>query len=175
LIVFGASALAQTAGDYQVRCHIFKGRGQLKEAIAACSEAINAWRDGAPNAPRIFYEDRGEVYLLDGQLDLAIADFNKALSVDKRSPSAALGRGKALLAKGDFAAALEDFNRAYEQCDVEWPETLSKRGLAYEALGRHRLAIADFQRALRLKPDLAEARDALSRLGAAPLPWWHFW
>ena len=58
----------------------------------------------------------GRALLTDGELEKALAAFDKALSLDRRSAGAHLGRGIALKLRGDKAAAKVAFEKA-EECD----------------------------------------------------------
>jgi tetratricopeptide (TPR) repeat protein len=59
---------------------------------------------------------QGRRFLQDGELDKALAEFDKALAMDRRHAGAHLGRGIALKLRGDKAAAREAFQQA-EECD----------------------------------------------------------
>jgi len=54
----------------------------------------------------------GRKLLGDGELEKAIAEFEKALAMDRRHPGAWLGKGIALKLKGDKASAREAFQKA---------------------------------------------------------------
>jgi tetratricopeptide (TPR) repeat protein len=162
-------AMGRPAAVYavqQLRCRALAALGRFDEAIQACTDQLR------PFAGPAFLVDRGEVYLMARQYDRAIEDFEAALGVETRTAHARLGRGKAMFAKGNYAAALKDFdeaNRIIETMSGEaWPMALSKRGLANEALGHRGAAIADFQKALKIWPHLEESRDGLKRLAADP-------
>ena len=58
------------------------------------------------------YVAEGRKLLGDGELEKAIAEFEKALAMDRRHAGALLGKGIALKLKGDKAAARESFQRA---------------------------------------------------------------
>ncbi|HEY7664015.1 MAG TPA: tetratricopeptide repeat protein [Xanthobacteraceae bacterium] len=169
---------ARRFSAYQLRCRALAALRSFDEAIRSCSEQLRLSPLG------IFYVDRGEVYLLTGQYGRAIEDFDAALKGDKNMAWAKLGRGKAMFAKQDYAAALEEFDQANDMMKAAsgeaWPIALSKRGLANEALGRRSEAVADFQKALKGYPELDESKEGLRRLGASPppfneRPWWRFW
>jgi tetratricopeptide (TPR) repeat protein len=176
LIALGEKA--KNYAVYQLRCHALAALGRYDEAIRSCSEQLR------PFAREIFYVDRGEVYLLAGQNDRAIEDFDAALKINSKMAHAIFGRGKALFAKQDYAAALEEFSRAdlvvRQAVGQPWAMALSKHGPANEALGRRSAAIADFQQALKAQLDLDESKNGLKRLGASSTPitekpWWRFW
>jgi tetratricopeptide (TPR) repeat protein len=56
----------------------------------------------------------GRKLLADGELDKAIAEFEKALAMDRRHAGAHLGKGIALKLRGDKAKARESFEKAEE-------------------------------------------------------------
>ena len=58
----------------------------------------------------------GRRWLQEGEMEKALAEFDKALDIDRRHSGAHLGRGIALKLRGDKASAREAFQRA-EQCD----------------------------------------------------------
>lgn len=151
----------------QLRCRALAGLRRFEEAIRACSEQLR------PYASQYFLVDRGEVFLLAGQYDRALDDFDAALRIDKSVIHALLGRGKALLAQQNYAAARDEFDRANRASlaisGQAWGMALSGRGIANEALGQRQAAIADFQSALKVHPNLVEAQDGLKRLGAPPI------
>ncbi len=56
----------------------------------------------------------GRAFLADGELDKAIAEFDKALAMDRRHAGALLGKGIALKLRGDKAGARTSFEQAEE-------------------------------------------------------------
>src|SRR2546422_11430609 len=56
----------------------------------------------------------GKAEMDKGNMDDAMADFTKAISIDPKYAMAYHGRGTILLQKGDFDAAIADYNRALE-------------------------------------------------------------
>jgi tetratricopeptide (TPR) repeat protein len=173
LIGIGANVAA-----HQLRCRALAALGNFDEAIRSCTEQLR------PYAFYIYLLDRARVYQMAGKYDLAVEDYNTILKVDKSDPvavsSAVWGLGYVMFAKGNYAAALDEFDQAYrmEGDAAGRALALAKRGLANEALGRRLAAISDFQKALREEPDLDESIDGLKRLSAWPVvekPWWRFW
>src|SRR5438132_14168924 len=57
---------------------------------------------------------QGRALLADGELEKAVAEFDKALEMDRRHAGALLGKGIALKLKGDKAAARDYFEKAEE-------------------------------------------------------------
>jgi len=64
-----------------------------------------------PNVAAAF-DSRGLTYLKLGQWELAIADFNSALRLDRKLPSALYGREFAKLKRGDLAGGNADIAAA---------------------------------------------------------------
>src|SRR3989440_12393115 len=58
----------------------------------------------------------GRRFLGDGEMEKALAEFDKALAIDRRCAGAHLGRGIALKLRGDKDSAREAFRQA-EECD----------------------------------------------------------
>jgi tetratricopeptide (TPR) repeat protein len=58
----------------------------------------------------------GRRWLQEGEMEKALGEFDKALSMDRRHSGAHLGRGIALKLRGDKGAAREAFQKA-EECD----------------------------------------------------------
>jgi len=59
----------------------------------------------------LIYQGRGTALMFQGQLDKAIADFNRAIELQPGIVWAHFNRGLALLVKGDEVAAQFDFDR----------------------------------------------------------------
>jgi tetratricopeptide (TPR) repeat protein len=111
----------------------FRGK-QLTElpiAVVAAAEAASFWWFGplrlvlghvvgkavldvefVSNADTNVAQGRG--FLADGELEKAIAEFDKALAMDRRCAGALLGKGIALKLRGDRAAARKWFEEAEE-------------------------------------------------------------
>ena len=109
----------------------FRGRqiAELPIAVVAAAEVASFWWFGplrvvighvvgkavldvefVSNADHHVTE--GRKLLGDGELEKAIAEFDKALAMDRRHVGALLGKGIALKLKGDKAAAREYFQKA---------------------------------------------------------------
>lgn len=102
LIVSSPPAFADVKGDclahrdYDVR-------------IKSCSEIIHSEPDNA-----IAYHNRGIAHQSKGDLEHALADYDKAIQLDPSYRSAYDARGRIYATKGDYARALADVTRATE-------------------------------------------------------------
>ena len=73
-------------------------------------------------------------------------------AVDKEDLATALkNRANAFDDKGDYARALEDFDRAVA-INPQDADAFNSRGTTYTGLGRHESAIQDFDKAIQLNP-----------------------
>jgi tetratricopeptide (TPR) repeat protein len=98
--------------------------------------------------------DRASAYLLLKNYSAASADASAALTIDPSLAAAYNLRGRALRDGGDLQKALENFNRAVELKPNG--DSYYQRGATEQALGNHRLAIADFSESIDYKPEMAE-------------------
>ena len=102
------------------------------------------------------YYNRGAAKIEKGDLDGAIADYNRAIELNPKDARAYYNRGIAKRAKRDLDGAIADFSRAIE-LDPKYAIAYNNRGIAKEARGDLDGAIADFNRAIELDPKLAVA------------------
>ena len=97
------------------------------------------------------YFKSGDIYLGQGQLDQAIADFTDAIQLKPNFWAAYLNRGTALRKKGEFDQAIADYNQAI-QMKSDLYDAYTLRGICYGAKGQYPEAIADYTKALKKKP-----------------------
>src|SRR5690242_11899449 len=74
------------------------------ERIAACTALMSETHLDNSNLCNVYF-DRGNAYVTAGKIDLAIADFDKALSLQPGFVDALLNRGAAKSRRGDFDGA----------------------------------------------------------------------
>ena len=137
-------------------------RGRLPISIAPSSSRlapIYANRGQLAKA----YAKSGASYLRKGDVDGALADFDRAIELQPQAPEALAGRAQANLKKGLAEKALPDVEQALS-LDPYDPFAHDTRAHILAALGRRKEAIAEYEKALALKPDLQESVDGLSAL-----------
>ncbi len=117
--------------------------------LSALNEAV--FRDRGSAQP---YIDRGNYFLGEGQLDNALANFNKALELSPKSCDALTQRSRAWLRHGDPEKAIADANAALAIEPRE--DTRGVRGDAYRSLKEYDKAIADYDAAQRIDQDVAD-------------------
>ena len=84
--------------------------GKDTESIAAFTKALDAGAD-----PYISHLSRGVGYVKIKDIDKALSDFEKAISLNQQSPRARFFRGMAFMMKNDFQNAVTDFTEALER------------------------------------------------------------
>lgn len=128
------------------RGNAYGATGKLDLAIADFTEAIRL-------DAKFFeaYANRGMTYAKQRRFKRAIADYNQALKL-KADVKVVVNRGVAYDALGKYDAAIRDIDYAIAK-KLRDHVLYSVRGLARLNKGDYALAIADFDRAIELKPD----------------------
>jgi tetratricopeptide (TPR) repeat protein len=100
--------------------------------------------------------NRGIEKAKSGELDGAIADFNRAAELNPKNDAPYYNRAQAKWLKKDTAGAIADYTRAIELGSTN-PAAYNNRGNARSESNDRNGAIADYTRAIELKPDYARA------------------
>ena len=100
--------------------------------------------------------DRGNIRVLLGQIDMAIADYSEAIELNPAYAEAYSNRGAAFFKKGEFDTAIADFDTAI-RLDSDYVLAYSNRGAAYNEKKEYDKAIADCTKAIQLNPNYAQA------------------
>lgn len=114
-----------------------------------------------------FYATRCRNRIILGRLSLALEDCDRAVHLNRFDLTSRNNRAWALVQLRRPGEGLEDIEIALEADPDNWA-FLDTRAHIFEALGEREKAIADFRRALAIKPDIPESLAGLARLGASP-------
>lgn len=112
--------------------------------------------------------NRGILRLRRGQIDQAIADFDRAMQLDPNQPEAYLNKGAARIRQDNPTEAAELFTVALQHNTRRPAVAHYGRAVAYEALGNVREAYADYRAASELAPDWSQPRADLQRFRVVP-------
>jgi len=132
-------------------------------AIDLCTAAIQ----NDPLPPRDLaatYVNRGILLSRRGRHEDALADFGRALEMERALIHALINRGNVLVRMKRYEEALADYDRAVFYSEGRDPLVFFNRSLAYEKLGRGAEAREDLVRAVQLDPESTIFRDALAAL-----------
>ena len=129
--------------------------------------SIQLWSSVIEHGPdddvALAYAGRGVAYVEQGNLDLAMKDYNKAIALDSSNAQAYYNRGIVLDQLGQVQRAIEDYSAAI-RLNHSFPAAFSNRGMLFAKMGRYDLAIKDFTTAIWLRP--GDADDHIRRGGA---------
>lgn len=131
------------------KCYEFMNKQDYDGAIKECSEDLNKYHFASLKVHA--YTCRGIAYANKGLYDLAIADFNSAITLDPKFNPAFINRGITYSRNKDYDLALDDFNKAVLQSPTE-SELFNARGNVYLRTARYDQASKDFMKAIDLNP-----------------------
>jgi hypothetical protein len=129
--------------------------------IVQTRKQISIWRDSIalwnyeisvfPNEEALPYYNRGKAWDLMGKLNLALKDYDQAISINNYHTDAYIGRGIISGKLGKYGQALLDMSKAIE-LDPSHEKAYSNRGSVYHYLRQYDLAERDYLKAIELNP-----------------------
>ena len=96
--------------------------------------------------------NRGILFMLSGDLEMAERDYDRAIALDPNEPEAWLNKGINALKRGESQLALQFVEKAIALRTRKPAVAFYMRGIAHEEAGNVRAAYADLQRARALDP-----------------------
>lgn len=157
LVVSGAQALAISLLDDLLLAH---GRRQdwqgLSIVLQTVEEAESLYFVDALTRSALHYVASGLTHNAKGELDQAIADYDKAIELNPECASAYYNRGIAQYEKGELGLAIADCDKAIELNSKDASAYII-RGLVRSDKEELSQAIADYDKALDLNPQFASA------------------
>jgi serine/threonine protein kinase/tetratricopeptide (TPR) repeat protein len=138
---------------YQTRYQMHVKAKDTVQARKDLDVVIQLGKQGLPAVTQAgFLRDRGHMFLRENKLDDALADYDKAASLDPNNLELQRWRGDVLLRKKAPAEALKAFDRYLELGDKREANVLSGRALALMQLGDYSRAAPAFTQALDASP-----------------------
>jgi tetratricopeptide (TPR) repeat protein len=134
------------------------GAGDYKRAIDKFNRAVSIHETGEA------YLERGSAHLYRNEIDVALADFDRATTLNPNLARAYSAKGVIYRDRKDFRRAIEELTKA-----VELDPTIDsyyERAQAYEAMGEFRKAIENYDAAImnaRDVPHIYRARSLAKR------------
>ena len=123
--------------------------GKLREVVDTAHREPKAW-----DVERHYR--RGVEYMRRGELDPAIEEYQRVLSMDSQHVKARNNLGLIYYIKGDYKRAIQEYRAALE-VDSNNVQLRSNLGAAYWERGMYNLAEQEFQKALEIDPQSPEA------------------
>ena len=145
-------------GAYIKRAEAFAALGQTKEALAAYDDAVEEFP-----ATLLVFNDRGNFRRRIGDLEGAVSDFTRCLTIDSKFAVGYINRGMCLSEQNDAQAAEGDFTEALKLKIDPGMSALARRLRAVARLsqGNAAAAITDFDAALKASPQDAADRKSV--------------
>jgi serine/threonine-protein kinase len=152
-----ALAYAQIGEAYRVKSNVEQNARWLVQAEANAKKAVEL-----DNRIPSVYVTLGRMHDLAGKHDLALQEFQHALSIDPRNATAMAGMGRAYELAGRLPDAEAAFQKAADLQPNDW-DGHNTLAMYFDRQGKYDKSIAEFKRALELAPDNAQV---LFNLGA---------
>jgi tetratricopeptide (TPR) repeat protein len=151
-----ASAFAQTPEQNERLC----SGDAAQAAVAACTAIIQSDQEdpdqALPADVASAFNRRGHAYFALGDPTRAIADFDRAITLDPKSIQAYYNRGIAYFSIRQPDRAIADLDQAIK-LDPTNTYAFTNRGVVHAEAGRYALALRDFDQAIGLDPTNANA------------------
>lgn len=154
LLAFGACSKPLPADELMADARRFASLGDAKAAIIQLKNVVQQQPDHAPARLML-----GQIYLDTGDLPSAEKELRRARELGAQADLVQPALGKALLSQGQFQRLLDEFPEAQGNA-----EALTLRGQSMLGLNRPEDAQPMFERALQMKPELADATLGLAKL-----------
>ncbi|MDB9446272.1 serine/threonine-protein kinase, partial [Anabaena sp. CS-542/02] len=104
----------------------------------------------------ITHLSRGNVYYNQQKWDLALAEYNKAIAINPNDAQAYYNRGNVYYNQQKWDLALADYTQAI-RLNPNYAEAYYNRGVVYRKQQKWDLALADHNQAIKLNPNYAQA------------------
>jgi len=99
--------------------------------------------------PSIEWNQKGDFFVINGQLDQAIKCYDKAISIDPHDFEAYNEKGNVLLGLSNFSSASEAFKKFYA-INNNYLKALNNNGLAYSNSYKHEEALIYYDKLISM-------------------------
>ena len=136
---------------------VYANKADLKYDMKDYSGSLNEYNKliAINNTNSNYYANRGDCFRNLGDLDKAFADYDKTIKLDTTNYLAIYQRGKIRMKKQDITSAIEDYNKALSIKEDD--DIYVARGIANGIMIDYQKSIADFDKALEINPQNADA------------------
>lgn len=115
----------------------------------------------------------GDRAFQDRRYERALDEYKAALEKDPGHGNALLGKANTYVQLERFEDAVAAYNRYEQEVDPEFAGLYANRGIAYDRMGEHERALADYRMAQELDPSVDDGPGWLTRffhIGPEPPP-----
>lgn len=127
-----------------------------EETLVGIREDVNEYEPSKEKKEAKSYYDRGKNSAASGDLQAAIADFDRAIKLKPQYALAYFNRGRAKYRLDDKQGARADYNSAIDISST-YAEAYRQRGIVQTELGNKEGAIYSFDRAIGINPEYTNA------------------
>jgi tetratricopeptide (TPR) repeat protein len=146
-LLAGTARAQSTHDEYLSWCT----SGVVERKMLGCSALINSGQE-TPETLAIAYLNRGNALVENGQIDVAINEYDQSLKNNPLSAEAFARRGIALELKSDFDSATADCDNALK-LDPKDAKGLTCRGYSHSHKKEFDGAVEDYSQAIKLDPN----------------------
>lgn len=139
----------KTPLPFRNRANYRRDQGRTEEALADYNSAISLKPDGA------LFNSRAKLYFDLQKYDVALENYNKAISMDSTEGEYFINRGAVNALTNHMQAALEDFNKGL-QLKPDHANGYKNRSLIFQSLGQWENAVSDITKYLSMHPEDAD-------------------
>ncbi len=135
--------------------------GDSKVAIDSVQDSNKAQNGHSESAKE--HNDLGVTFSQQGQYDLALTEFNKAIEIDPLSADAYNNRGINYSKKDQYELAIADFSQSLKLTPDD-VKVIYNRGITYALMGNENLAMSDLKRCIELSPNSPDVYELMGIL-----------
>ena len=155
----GAQVMTVTGSAAQSCYHSALDRRHDLEAIAECTAALDQVSTDRAGT----FVNRGILFMLAGQQDLALRDYNQAIALDPGQAEAWLNEAVTMVNSGKGSTAIDLADRSLRLRTQKPALAYYVRGLGHEEEGQAVAAYEDLRKAAALDPKWNEPAEQLKR------------
>jgi TonB family protein len=138
-------------------------RSKSSKPVPAATPKPVATPVPTPTLDSTFFQKRADASLEKGEVDSALADYNKAVELKADDANLYVSRGKALYTKKAFDQSVKDYDKAI-QLSPKTAVAFLNRGASYEKMGDAQKALDDFRKAVELDSANETAKAEVTRI-----------
>jgi Tfp pilus assembly protein PilF len=139
----------RTPLPFRNRANWRRDQGRIEDALSDYNSAISLKPDGA------LYNSRAKLYFNLKKYDLALKDYNQAISMDSTEGEYYINRGAVFALSNDLNKALADFNIGL-RLNPKHANGYKNRSLIYQSFGQWDNAVSDISLYLEMHPEDAD-------------------